>query len=80
MNWVEWISVADRLPEKSGDVLIFIPYTDELMEGRGYLARVHYSAKHKAFNAYDSSEAPSSAFTDVMFWADDVIPPQGWTI
>ena len=79
MSTVKWIPVEERLPEKSGYVLCFAPYVDipELAD-RGYIARVQYSAKHKAFNACDCQTEPVSAFHNVTHWAEDIQPPEGY--
>ena len=45
---MEWISVKDKLPEKSGAVLVH--------SASGWMETVHYSATHKLFNAYDHNE------------------------
>lgn len=42
---MNWISVAERFPEKSGKVLVCLDY--------GGITVVNYSAKHKQFNNYD---------------------------
>lgn len=40
----KWISVEERLPEKSGEVLTYKPNSVDVLP---------YSHKHKAFNAFD---------------------------
>lgn len=41
---IEWIDVNDRLPEESGDVLVY----------RGsHMTVCTYSKKHRLFNAFD---------------------------
>ena len=45
---MEWISVKDRLPEKSGDYLAFTE--------KGIFIVLSYSEMHRAFNAYDWCE------------------------
>lgn len=42
-----WIDASKKLPRKSGHVLIY---------DRGIQMVTHYSAVHKAFNAYDEHE------------------------
>lgn len=64
-----WISVKDRLPEESGYVLV------HCSEPKGYIRGVQYSAKNKAFNASDDSNA-ESAFTDVTHWMPLPEPPE----
>jgi len=49
----EWISVEDRLPETSQEVLIF-SRTEK--SGTGYVNVVLYSAKFKAFNCTDDCD------------------------
>lgn len=43
----EWIPVDERLPEKSGEYIAFTEY--------GFRNTLNYSARHKAFNAFDES-------------------------
>ena len=78
MSKVEWIPVTERLPEKSGYVLTFSAYDDPDLAGRGYIARVEYSAKHQSFNAADCQDEPVSAFHNVTHWAEDIMPPEGY--
>lgn len=58
----KWISVKDRLPDKSGFVLVFA-------EG-GYIATLHFSKNYGLFNLYDEvEEARAKAFKfDVTHW------------
>lgn len=54
-----WISVEDRLPEKSGDVLVC---------SRGYCLPVPYSQRWKAFNASDYDDGTKHALNSVTHW------------
>ena len=58
---MNWIPVAERVPEKSGEVLVC---TD-----CGCIVVVNYSSKHKQFNNYDSlCFENESVFDDVVAW------------
>lgn len=74
---IEWIPVSERLPEKSGKVFVF---TDSLIAGAhiGNVHFVHYSNRHKAFNADDGRDDTPWAFENVVFWAEAPEPPEGW--
>lgn len=64
---LEFISVKDRLPEKSGNC-----FTVDVGDNINTFYRceiLNYSAKHKAFNAFDS--LPNAKYKlDVDFWAE----------
>lgn len=84
MNHIEWIPVEERFPEKSGTYLVFLKYEDQVfLKGMGYSYLVDYSAKHKAFNAFDGMDeknAAELAFRRVTHWAELPEPPEGWTL
>lgn len=63
----EWISVKERLPEKSGKYLVCIGHQFDNFYIT-HLMTVDYSTKHKSFNASDFSEENNHAFTDVTHW------------
>ena len=80
MNNIEWIPTKERLPEKSGDYLVFIPHPT--LEGRGSVSTVMYSAKHHLFNAVDTQKGPDQYSYDtnrVSHWAE-IVTPEGWTL
>lgn len=62
----EWISVRDRLPEKSMKVLAYAP-NPYIPEARGTIMVLDYSHRWKAFNAFDSTDA-EYAIKDVTHW------------
>ena len=68
---VNWIPVAERLPEKTTDHMLV--YCSE----RKYIGIVTYSAKHQAFNASDYMDTAPNAFKDVLYWAEPILPPEG---
>ena len=76
MTKVNWISVKERLPEKtmSGVLVYCEPSIDGLMFP--YIGLVSYSAKHKAFNASDYVDDAPNAFKDVTHWAEPIEPPE----
>lgn len=79
MTDVKWVPVEERLPETSGEYLVFISY-DNIPEC-GYPYLIRYSAFHKAFNAFDSQDSSSVkkyAFTRITHWAEIPCPPEGW--
>ena len=78
MNTVKWISVDERLPEKSGEYLVFLKY--DTIPDHGYPYIIRYSARHKAFNAFDAQEEPTHAFNSVTHWAELPCPPEGWRL
>ena len=80
---IEWIPVEERLPEVSGEYLVFIKYTTPILQGRGCEDSLAYSAKHKTFNGFDSMDdetASRVAVTNVTHWAELPEPPEGWTL
>ena len=62
----QWISVEERLPEKSGEVLTYRP---------NFVTVMDYSIKHKAFNAFDDLESASYAI-EVTHWMPLPKPPK----
>lgn len=64
----KWISVEERLPEKSGYYLCWVPkYTTTDV--------IHYSAKYMAFNAFDTTYISESALP-VTRWMPLPEPPK----
>lgn len=63
---MEWVSVKDRLPEESGEVMAarVSPRTGECV----WVLNVEYSNRHKAFNCGDDEEFPSRAIP-ADYWA-----------
>lgn len=57
---IDWISVKERLPEKSDRYLIC---------ANKYMAVSDFSVRHKKFNAFDFFDDTDKAFTDVTHWA-----------
>lgn len=69
---IKWISVKDRLPEKSGQYLVSVlddkPCADRLMV-------VNWSAEHKQWNAFDNLPHGSDEYAiiweeSVKYWAE----------
>jgi hypothetical protein len=57
----EWISVKERLPEKSGKYLTISP--------SGIYSILNYSAKYRAFNIYDEQPKSSLKYClEVTHW------------
>lgn len=65
---VDWIPVSVAKPPKSGTYLCYRAKTDSVL----YLT---YSAKHDAFNCYDSEESPQHIMS-VDYWAPEVEKPR----
>lgn len=61
---IKWIPTDERLPDASGNVLTRTEYS--CMEP--WIALVHYSARHKAFNVSDRDEHPRTEIK-VTAWA-----------
>lgn len=75
---IEWIPVSERLPEKSGNVLVWSDsHIPDKKVGGAYFVR--YSKRHNAFNANDFADDAPHAFKDVVFWAEVPEPPDGWS-
>lgn len=78
---MKWISVADRLPEKSGNVLVCRMYGHY-----GFISTAFYSARHQVFSCLDyekEDEVPddTKAYSDrVAFWAQFPKGPKGVTV
>lgn len=60
-----WVSVKDFLPETSSEYMTCT---------NGHVYPYSYSAKHKAFNAYDFQETPEHAI-EVDYWYPRPKPP-----
>lgn len=63
----KWISTAERQPEKSGLYLTYNP--------RRSFMTMHYSAKNKAWNAFDHEDEPKYAL-EVTHWMPISEPPE----
>lgn len=63
----EWISVAERLPEKSGNYLTYDRDTD-------YTTVLGFSKRHELFNAYDCLDETNKAL-HVTHWMPLPDPP-----
>ena len=48
----EWVSVKDRLPEESGNVIVclMLPY----LNNKRFATECHYSAYHRKFGCFDT--------------------------
>ena len=68
INPYEWISIEDRLPSKSENVLSYSALG---------IAICNYSAKHKLFNAYDNNtiEDAKTYCLDTTHWMPLPEPP-----
>ena len=64
----EWISVKDRLPEKSGDYLV--------LTYNGFIERLSYSERHNTFNADDRLMYAECAIP-CTHWMPLPQPPKG---
>lgn len=65
----QWISVKDRLPERSGDVLV--------CHGECYsMSVLSYSCRHKAFNAFDDLPTSENRIESVTHWMQLPKPPE----
>ena len=62
-----WISVKDRLPEKSDKVLVYLD--------SGVMMDVWYSSKHRKFNSFDENEPNENNFKNVTHWMPLPEPP-----
>lgn len=83
MNNIEWIPTKERLPEKSGEYLVFVAYTLDNLKGMGNESVIVYSARHKKFNTFDSMDEETAqrlAFPHVTHWAELPEPPEGWRL
>ena len=63
-----WISVKERLPEQSGQVVAMTLSFDG--ERVNCVMNMYYSAKHKAFNVFDDDSAARVRKTEIhpAFW------------
>ena len=80
---IEWIPVEEKLPEKSGEYLVFTKYSYTNLVGRGSVSVLVYSAKHKKFNTFDSMDDETASrveITNVVHWAELPEPPEGWRL
>ena len=68
----KWISVKDRLPEKSGPVLVCIGEFQNM-------TTLEYSVKHHAFNAYDELPDAENTIDNVTHWMPLPEPPKEMT-
>ena len=64
----KWISVKDRLPEQSGQVVAMTLSLDG--ERVNCIMNMNYSARHKAFNALDDDSVVRARKTEIhpAFW------------
>jgi hypothetical protein len=63
----DWISVKDRMPEKSGDYLVFV---------EGMIENMMYSKRHSAWNATDLICDKKHEITTVTHWMPLPEPPE----
>ena len=64
---VKWISVNKRLPEESGDYLVFV---------EGLIENMMYSKRHSAWNATDLNCHKNYEITTVTHWMPLPEPPE----
>lgn len=66
---LEFFSVDEKLPEKSGDVLVIWSHGHR-PERFHHIVELHYSKKHNAFNAYDHNTPEElTGYQGVVAWA-----------
>lgn len=58
---VGWVSVNDRLPDKSGDVLVCYGEYN-------CITVLNYSWRHRAFNAFDALPNAENKIDGVNYW------------
>ena len=60
---IEWHKPTEKLPEKSG---YYMAKCKNLLQG------LHYSSRHKAFNAFDDNPAESVRAYEIkpIYWAE----------
>lgn len=76
---VNCIPVSEKMPEKSGKVLVFCDsFVPDNQIGGIYI--VNFSKRHNAFNANDELADAPHAFVGVTHWAEMIDPPEGWSM
>ena len=65
---VGWVSVNDRLPKKSENVLVCYGEYDNM-------AVLSYSCRHHAFNAFDDLPDDENKIDNVKYWMPLPEPP-----
>ena len=66
----EWIAVEDRLPDKSGNVLVITL--------KGSMTVIHYSNKFKLFNVHDDAPETCNYTIPCTHWLPFPQKPKGY--
>ena len=68
----QWISIKDRLPEKSGEYLVLCQTAANMMV-------LNFSRKHLAFNVFDCQKDAKTEIKNITHWMPLPKPPEETT-